>query len=512
VPWRLVRRGGRRLGWGAADQAMSSLTNFLLSVYVARTLGAAAFGAFSLAYVTYAFALNASRGLATDPFVVRFSGTDLPTWRRAVARCTGTALVVGLATGACAIAAGRLLGGTAGLGFLALGLTLPALLLQDSWRYSFFAQGRGYHAFINDTVWAAALIPALAFLRITGHANVFWLVFAWGASAAAGAAIGPLQARVVPNPAGAWEWLSRHRDLATRYLAEGSASNASNQLRTYGFDLILGLAAVGYIQAAITLMGPFRIIFLGMGLFMVPEAVSLLRRSSRHMSLFCLAVSSGLALLGLACGMVLLVALPRGLGQLMLGGIWRPAYPLVLPTTLWVMGTGALSGPLVGLHALAAARRSLRVTLVISALGLACSLTGARTAGTAGAMWGSAAASWIGVLMSWDQLRKALHERADSAARAGRHRRPRHAPPKPAEPSVPAARQQQPRPQDPATPPRRPPPNKTRRIDPRPRPHTTISAPKNLPPPAQKAARGESAAGHASHAVSGRAATVRSRE
>jgi O-antigen/teichoic acid export membrane protein len=394
---------------------MSSLTNFLLSVYVARTLGAVAFGAFSLAYVTYAFALNASRGLCTDPFVVRFSGTYLPTWRRAVARCTGTALIVGFVVGACAIVAGRLLGGTAGLGFIALGLTLPGLLLQDAWRYAFFAQGRGHHAFINDTVWAAVLVPSLVFLRMSGHANVFWLVFAWGASAAAGAAIGPLQARVMPSLAGAWEWLSRHHDLALRYLVEGSASNVSLQLRTYGFDLILGLAAVGYIQAASTVMGPFRIMLLGMGLFVVPEAAGVLRRSPRHLPLFCLAVSSGLALLGLVWGVVLLVAMPRGLGYLMLGNIWRPTYPLVLPTTLWVMGTGALSGALAGLHALAAARRSLRAALFVSALGLACSLAGAMTAGTVGSMWGAAAASWIGVLVSWGQLRRALHERAATA-------------------------------------------------------------------------------------------------
>ena len=394
---------------------MSSLTNFLLSIYVARTLGAVAFGAFSLAYVTYAFALNASRGLCTDPFVVRFSGTYLPIWRRAVARCTGTALIVGFAVGACAIVAGRLLGGTAGLGFIALGLTLPGLLLQDSWRYSFFAQGRGQQAFINDTVWAAVLIPALVLLRISHHANVFWLVFAWGASAAVGAAIGPLQAGVAPSLTGAWEWLTRHHDLALRYLVEGSASNVSLQLRTYGFDLILGLAAVGYIQAASTVMGPFRILLLGMGLFVVPEASGVLRRSPRHLPLFCLAVSSGLALLGLIWGVVLLVALPRGLGHLMLGSIWRPTYPLVLPTTLWVMGTGALSGALAGLHALAAARRSLRAALFVSALGLACSLAGAATTGAAGAMWGAAAASWVGVLVSWVQLRRALHERSATA-------------------------------------------------------------------------------------------------
>ena len=96
-----------RITWGLADQAMSSLTNFLLSIFVARTLGATQFGAFSLAYVTYGFAINASRGLSIEPLLIRFSGTDPLTWRRATARSTGTALLVGLVTGACAFAAGH---------------------------------------------------------------------------------------------------------------------------------------------------------------------------------------------------------------------------------------------------------------------------------------------------------------------------------------------------------------------------------------------------------------------
>ena len=44
--WRLPRQAVRRLGWGVADQAVSSLTNFAVSIYVARTLGAVQFGAF----------------------------------------------------------------------------------------------------------------------------------------------------------------------------------------------------------------------------------------------------------------------------------------------------------------------------------------------------------------------------------------------------------------------------------------------------------------------------------
>src|SRR5271166_4180961 len=178
MPWHLARQVGRRLGWGVADQAVSSITNFAVNIYIARTLGAVQYGAFGLAYVTYGFALNASRGLATDPLLVRFSGTDVPTWRRAVTRCTGTAATVGLTAGAIVLAAAALLSGTARLAFLALGLTMPGLMLQDSWRYSFFALGRGSQAFLNDTIWTLALIPALVLLRSTGHANVFWFVFA----------------------------------------------------------------------------------------------------------------------------------------------------------------------------------------------------------------------------------------------------------------------------------------------------------------------------------------------
>src|SRR5689334_21478121 len=116
---------------------MSSLTNFLLSIFVARALGATHFGAFSLAYVTYGLAINASRGPSIEPLLIRFRGTAPPTGRGASALGTGGALVVGLILGGCALGAGRIVRGTTGLAFVALGLTLPGLMLQDSWRYAF---------------------------------------------------------------------------------------------------------------------------------------------------------------------------------------------------------------------------------------------------------------------------------------------------------------------------------------------------------------------------------------
>jgi O-antigen/teichoic acid export membrane protein len=408
--WHLARQASRRLTWGITDQAMGSLTNFLLSIYIAKTLGAAQFGAFSLAYVTYGFADNASRGLSIEPLLIRFSGTDVATWRRMTAGCTGTALGVGIVTGGCALVVGAAAGGVTGQAFVALGLTLPGLLLQDSWRYAFFALGRGYHALVNDALWAVVQIPLLAVLTMSGHANVFWFVLAWGAGGAVGAAVGAAQARVVPSLVGAKDWLVHHRDLGPRYLVENTGGNAADTLRTYSVSSVLGLAAVGYIQAANTLMGPFRVIFYGTGMLAVPEAARVLRSSPRRLPLFCAAASIGLALLALMWGLALLVALPLGLGHLALGKLWRPTYPLVLPTALYVAAGCAGIGAGIGLHALGAARRSLRATLLTSALIVVFAIVGAADGGTLGAMRAVAAIAWVGALISWWQLRQALLE------------------------------------------------------------------------------------------------------
>ncbi len=410
-------RGMRHLGWGVADQGLSSLTNLAVTLSIARTLGAEQFGAFSLAYVTYAFALTASRGLATDPLMVRFGGAEGPTWRRAVTGSTGTAMAVGLAAGTCMLGVAALTHGPAKYAFLALGLMLPALLLQDSWRYAFFAARRGGQAFLNDMVWALALIPGLLGVRMVGDKNVFWFVLVWGAAAAVAATIGSVQARVLPRLSESRRWLSQHRDLSFRYLAEGASASAATQLRTYGIGLILGLAAVGYVQGAYTLMGPLMIMLFGTGAVIVPEVAQAHRRSPRHLPIVCLGYGGSLAAAALLWGVLLLVLLPRGLGELLLGEVWGPTYPLVPLVTLAFMGGSIQAGAGAGLRALGAARRSLRAMIISSIVVVVSGLAGAAVGGTQGAVLGAAAAAWIGALLWWWQLRAALHETAPPPGR-----------------------------------------------------------------------------------------------
>jgi O-antigen/teichoic acid export membrane protein len=417
---RLVRGVAHRFSWGLADQAVSSLSNAAVSLYIARQLGAAEFGAFSVAYVTYSFVLNASRGLGTDPLLVRFSHVEHPVWRRAVRCCTTTATLVGLLMGVVCLIIGATGSGTTQLAFIALGIALPGLTLQDSWRYAFFALGKGSKAFINDVIWAVTLVGALLVLRFTHHETVFWFMLAWGATANLAALCGLLQARLIPRWDGASSWLKETRDLGTRYLIENTGNSSSNQIRLYAVGGILGLASVGYIQEGLLMMGPFFVIFQGVSLVTVPEAARSLRRSVRALWKYCMLVAAVLTTGALLWGVILMVALPHGLGSLLLrGDNWQAAYSLVPWLVLSMMGATMTAGANAGLRALGAARLSMRVTLIQAAAYIVLGVIGAVLWGTHGSVAGSAIATWFGATLCWWQLRAALRQHSESLEQQG---------------------------------------------------------------------------------------------
>ncbi|MEU0398688.1 hypothetical protein ABZ318_00215 [Streptomyces sp. NPDC006197] len=408
APARSVRRAVvGRLSWGLADQAASSMSNFVVGFYVARSLGVTAFGVFSLAWVTYGVVLGASRGLATDPLVVRFSGVPHTAWRGAAARSTGAALAVGAAVGAVCLLAGLALGGSVGTAFACLGVVLPGLLLQDAWRFAFFAAGAGRKAFVNDLVWGVALVPAMVVAARVDSVAAF--VLAWGASAAVAAAYGLLQSGVRPRTTGARGWLREQRDLGYRYLVENGSLSGAGQLRSYGLGVIVGVGAVGAVRGAELLLGPFLALLMGLSLVTVAEAARVLRRAPHRLGRFCLLLGGGQAVAALLWGAALLLV-PDRLGELVLGGVWPSASELIVPATLGVAGAGLGTGAAAGLRALGAARRSLRVQLFASACYVAGGLGGAVLAGTVGSAWGVAAATAAGSAVWWLQLRSALRE------------------------------------------------------------------------------------------------------
>ncbi len=398
----------RRLGWGVVDQGVSSLTNFALGVVLARSLGAEGFGAVTLAYVTYGLVLNASRGIATDPLLVRFSGTARSAWRRAVADATGTALVVGVIGGIGCLLVGLALPGATGRAFLALAAGLPLLTVQDSWRFAFFAAGRPTQACLNDLVWGVPLVTMLCVLGGTGSADEVSCVLAFGATGALAAAVGSLQAGVVPGPRRTRAWLAEQRDLAGRYLVENLSVGSSRQLRMFLLGGFAGLAAVGEVRGSEILMGPFLVVFMGVSQIAVPEAAHVLRRDPRRLLHFCLALGGAAAAAALAWGLCLRFLLPHGVGVLLLGSVWGAASRLVLPVTLGLVMGGLEIGAAAGVRALGAAPRSLVAQLTTSGLYLLLGAVGAWWGGAAGSCWGVTLGIGIGAVVWWVQLRRAV--------------------------------------------------------------------------------------------------------
>ena len=399
----------RRLGWGVADQGISSLSNFAIGLFVARSFGASSFGAFTLAFITYTVVINASRGLATDPLLVRYSGRAGRRWRSATAAATGSALVVGVTVGVLCVLAGLFLPDPMGPVFIALGIGLPGLALQDSWRFAFFAAGRGSAAFINDLFWTALLFGALLILHGVADTPAHALL-AFGATATLASLLGMAQARTVPRPFRGLEWFRTHRELSVRYLIENISTSGASQLRAFVVGAVAGLAAVGYVRASEILMGPFFVVLMGISQVAVPEASRVFHRDSRHLARFCFVLGGVQAAAAVAWGLLLLTVFPFGPGPALLKELWMPTAQLIPPITLTVAAASFVTAAIAGLRAMGLARRSLRAQLTSAALYVIGGSIGAVLAGAVGTSWGVTIAEFLAVLVWWHQLRLALAE------------------------------------------------------------------------------------------------------
>ena len=406
-------RGGmhaRRLGWGLADQMLSSLTNFALSILVARSVSTSSLGAFGLAFTTYTITLGATRALCSEPLSVRYSATASDHWEDGAVSSTGAGLVLGSLSGIGCVAAGLLLfSGTLGTSLAMLGLLMPGLIVQDTWRSAFFSRLRGSEAFMNDLVWAIAQLVFVVALLLAGVRSTPGFILAWGGAANVAALYGTIQSGRFPRPQRTWRWLQRHRDLGPRFLIEFVARNAAQSGSMYTTAAFAGLGAAGALRGAQIALGPLNILNIGITAPAVTEAVRIQRRSPRRMLRAVSILAACLAAVFVIWG-VAMYLLPAQVGHALLRRSWDPAHSVILPYTAVMAASGVLTGATVGLRALAAARRSVRARVVTGVLALAGATAGAALDGAVGAATGLAAGLAVGGVQWWVQLRLAVED------------------------------------------------------------------------------------------------------
>jgi O-antigen/teichoic acid export membrane protein len=399
----------RGVSWGLADQALSSITNFAMGVTLARTLSPVDFGAFGIAFGVYIIGLGFARALTSEPLSVRFSAMPEAERLEAVGIATGAALFVGSVLGVVILTCGWLVDGALSSALIALGWTMPGLLLQDAWRFAFFTMNRGRAAFLNELVWAIALASSLVLLFLRGRPSVFSLMLVWGGSATLAAIAGAFQARIAPTMGHLRVWLRSHRDLIPRFTAEFGLTTLVAQGVVLGVGAVAGLAQAGAIRGAEILLGPVTVVQLGVSLAGLPEGVRALRVSRGKLARACVLWSIGLAIVALAVGLVASIV-PGRLGRAVLGETWPLAQDVVLPLSIGMAGSGIIMGAGIGLRSLAAAKLSLRARLAVAPLVLGAASVGAIAAGARGAASGLAFGYVTGSFIWWHAFRVGLRQ------------------------------------------------------------------------------------------------------
>ena len=387
-----------RVFWTFADQALSSLTNAALALVVAKSVSKNEFGAFSLALVSFAFIVGLSRSMIGDPFVVRFTDASAGVRRRATAHAAGAAVVFGLAAGAVCAVAAMLLAGQARMALLALALSLPGLVLQETWRHTFFSAGRPRAATINDLIWTVVQFVLLAALLLSGHASIFLITGAWGFAATLAALIGILQTGIRPAPLATVAWFRATRDLNVRMGLDFALNMGAVNLAIFLVTGLVGLVGAGALRAAQVLLGPLNLLFAGVSAFILP----MLAKRAGNGRISGLAGLTSLANGTIAAGWVgILLLLPKSVGVEVLGESWDGARSVMAGSGIVSVAVAFVIGPSLGLKALRRADQMLRVTFLQAPIMLGLGAFGAWQWGAPGAAYGFAVAQVFGLVVCW---------------------------------------------------------------------------------------------------------------
>lgn len=406
--------GAAKAGWTILDQVVSSGTNAVINFVIARRVGASEFGAFTIAYTIFALVVGLSRAASTAPLGISYATAQQPVFRAATRAASGTALVIGLLIGAVLLAVGAASPGAVGVNLVAMGMVMPALLVQDSWRYTFFAQGRPAAAVVNDLGWAAAMAAGFAVLPDRLSSDAASLVLVWGAAAATAAFLGIAQTGTWPNPARAIRWFSAHRETTGFMTAEYVTMQGAQQTSTLIIGALGSSSLVGALRGIQTLLAPTMNLAVALTSFAIPEFPRRPDMPARTRTRLAYALSALVVASSTIWALAFLV-LPDGFGRALLGDTWPRTRSLLGLAIVQQAGPALAVGPAAVLYALGRTRLTFRINLLFAPLLLGCPLIGLHLGGAKGVVVGYAIAFWSTIPVWMIQLWRQAHPRLRKA-------------------------------------------------------------------------------------------------
>ena len=397
----------RRQGvWAVVDQVLSSGTNFVPALLLARALGPSSYGAFSLVFLAWFTALGLLQTALMRPYTLASSSLTGDAWHRITQEAGGAVVIGGLLCSAAFLVVHVVAGPSSEFGqsFLVLAILAPGLALQEFWRSAAFSASRARTAAANDLCWVIGQVVAFGFVLWRGEFTVTIGLIAWGVGAWLAAGLGILQLSVVPSVSrAAVRWARRWARLGGWFTLESITYALGTLAIALAIAASVGHRGLGYFRSVQNLFGPVQLFTMGITSVYLPHLVRVLRGrmdrgigESRRFSMLMAAANAVYA--------VVLVVTASTLLTSVFGADFAPASYLVLPMSIAFALDAVGSGAVLLLSARQQASRLLLTQVIatvvrVGSVVLLVNVGGLR-AGVWGLVLGSAAfavALWIEV-------------------------------------------------------------------------------------------------------------------
>ena len=391
----------RRAAWSFGAQAISSTSNFILTLSILAAADRRQFATFSFAITTYMLVSQLARSASALPLMILYSDHPERESHAEHQAAVGVAVLVGLVS-AVALLGLAVLASRGRVQLVILGLAIPLLLFQDAARHLSFSRSEPQVAAFSDGLWLALQVAgSLAAWRM-GWATVPVLITVWAASGTVAGLVAGARLRVAPLWSGSVSWLRSHRALCGKLLFEFVVNSGSFYLLLYGLAFLAGIEELGDLRAAQTLIGPVIVVLLAGNAFGIPESVRV-RRDLRRLRRLCLVVSTGLAAATVAWSLALYALLPV-IGPRFFSSSWETARPLIPMLSVFAAAVGISIGGGGGLRALGENAWILRTRSVTGGLSLFIGLPLSRLMGAQGALIALVVSECLFAAAAWAHL------------------------------------------------------------------------------------------------------------
>lgn len=409
----------RRVLAGVGDQALSSGTNFLTSFVAARLLTKAEFGTVVVVLGVAVVGLTLQRALVGDTLLAYASGQPADERRRMERDGLTAALGLGVVAGVVAIAAGLLpFALTDGMGWM--GIWLPAVLVQDAYRYIFYCDRQPERALFADLAWLVVQVAALVAIALLGLRTIPYVLGAWGLGAAAGAVVGMLVFRAHPLGGRPLRWLAETRHLSGWFGGQTILAQAHSQVIVFFVAGVLGKAAIGGLRAIqLLLVMPVQSLLLAAQSLIVPGLARLAAAGDRArveaQTRRLVALFAGAAFVVAA----LVVAFRRPFIALVFGREFLEFADLMLPVAVATVFYAARAPFTAACRALQNARGTFVIQLLYTGITVPAACLGAVRFGVLGAAWGITLGSAVLLCSALWVYRSTISRMAPAAGPSG---------------------------------------------------------------------------------------------